>query len=212
MSGVQIKICGLTNRDDAAAAMDFRVDYLGFVLYPKSPRGITAAKLVEIVDSLPSGFRAIGVFVNTPCEEIEVIAGDAALYAVQLHGDEAPADYMGIRIPIWRAVQLREGRWQPDPAPWSAARYVVDATVKGKYGGTGVTADWAQAAVLARQHPVVLAGGLNPDNVSAAIKAVSPLVVDVVSGIESAPGRKDLKKLRAFVDAVHRRGESSSSS
>jgi phosphoribosylanthranilate isomerase len=196
---VEVKICGLTNVEDARAALEAGADYLGFVLYPKSPRGITAQKLHEIVIGIGGPCRAVAVCVNMPRAAVERVALDVGLHAVQIHGDEPPEAFADFPVPVWRAVRVGRAGAQPDPAAWPAARYVADADVPGLYGGTGSTADWARAAALAAAYPVMLAGGLTPENVAEAIRAVRPLGVDVSGGVEAGPGRKDRDALRAFV-------------
>ena len=198
----EIKICGLTNLPDARMAMDAGADYLGFVLYERSRRRITPGALRRLLDRLPAGARAIAVFVNARRELVEILARDCRLYAIQLHGDERLADWIDMPVPVWRAARLQHGK--PDPAPdqWPTARYVLDATVPGRYGGTGRTADWAKAAKLARQAPLMLAGGLTQNNVAEAIRIVAPLGVDTASGVEKAPGKKDHRKVAAFIQAV----------
>lgn len=199
---MDIKICGLTNLADARAALEAGADFLGFVLYPESPRGIAARTLRRIMDRLPGTPRAIGVFVNEAREEVLRVAADCGLYAVQLHGDETARDFAQMLLRIWRAVRLGRGAPRPAPEDWPAERYVVDAAVRGAYGGTGRPADWRRAAVLARAHPVMLAGGLTPANVADAIRQVRPMGVDVASGVEKSPGKKDLRKLKAFIRAA----------
>lgn len=201
---VEVKICGLTNVEDACAALDAGADYLGFVLYPESPRGIPASRLSEILDALDRPCKAVGVFVNAPRDEVERIARDAGLYAVQLHGDEPAEDFVDFPITIWRAVHVDKAGASPDPESWPAARYVVDAALPGLYGGTGTPADWEQAARIAAAYPAMLAGGLTPETVAEAVRTVHPLGVDVSSGVEASPGRKDLTKVRAFIETVSR--------
>ncbi len=199
---VDIKICGLTNLDDTRAAWEAGADFLGFVLYHKSPRGISARTLRRIVDRLSTGPRCIGVFVNESGVEVLRVAADCGLYAVQLHGDEPARDFIQLPLRIWRALRLVRGGPRPMPESWPAERYVLDAAVPGAYGGTGRLADWRRAADLAREHPVMLAGGLMPDNVAAAIRQVRPLGVDVASGVEKVPGKKDHRKLTSFMAAA----------
>lgn len=196
---LEVKICGLTNVDDAAAALEMGADYLGFVTYPRSPRAVTVEEIGTILGRLPAGTRAVAVFVNEQPELVERVAQELGLYAVQIHGDEQAADYAGLQAPLWRAVRREGEQWCPPPADWLARRYVVDAAVAGKYGGTGVPVDWSAAAVLAAERPVLLAGGLDPGNVADAVRRVRPAGVDVVSGIERAPGRKDTTKMREFI-------------
>lgn len=195
----EVKICGLTNVEDARAALDAGADYLGFVLYLESPRGITANDLTEILSGLDGSFRAIGVFVNETRKNVERIARECALSAVQIHGDESADDFINMPVTVWRAVKLSDGSIQPDPVKWSADRYVVDAATPGVYGGSGVMADWSAAKEFVKDYPVMLAGGLTADNVAEAVKAVSPLGVDTSSGVEIEPGRKDHDKIRRFV-------------
>jgi phosphoribosylanthranilate isomerase len=198
----EIKICGLTNLADARAALAAGADYLGFVLYERSPRYIAPGKLRRILDRLPGATRAVAVVVNARREFVEKLARDCRLHAVQLHGDERRADWLDMPLPVWRAMRLHHGRPQPAPASWPAARYVLDAAAPGRYGGSGRTADWAKATVMARRWAMMLAGGLTPDNVAEAIRTVRPLGVDTASGVEKAPGKKDPRKLAAFVQAV----------
>lgn len=204
-SGIEVKICGVTREVDVAAALDLGADYLGFILYPESPRGITASRMIQIVDALEIADRSVGVFVNMPRDDVEKIATDCGLRAVQLHGDEVANDFMDMSVPIWRVVRLGDTLAADG---WNAERYVIDALAPGQYGGTGQTVDWDDAAVFARDHAVMLAGGLDPTNVSEAIGVVAPVGVDVVSGVEAEPGLKDIEKMREFIQNAkgHRAG------
>ncbi len=202
MTPFAIKICGLTNLDDARAARDAGADFLGFVLFPGSPRAVTPAALARIAGRLDQPPPLVGVFVNQPADEVARIAAACNLGAVQLHGDETWAEYASLAPPVWRAFRMVRGRPRPDPADWPAARLVMDAAAGGSYGGTGRRADWPAAAQLARRWPLMLAGGLTPENVAAAIRRVRPLGVDVSGGVEGAPRRKDRRRLREFVRAA----------
>ncbi|MDA1044619.1 MAG: phosphoribosylanthranilate isomerase [Verrucomicrobia bacterium] len=199
-----VKICGMTNRDDALYALEAGADYLGFILYSKSPRGISAFKLTHLLDRAESLTCAVGVFVNMAADDIRTIVNDCNLCAIQLHGDESPEDYTDLGRPLWRAVKLQEGACVPAPDVWPECRLVVDADVPGLYGGTGRQADWNAAAALAKKHPLMLAGGLSPDNIAEAIKTVSPLGVDVASGVETSPGRKDRARVEQFIKHARR--------
>lgn len=199
----EIKICGLTNVGDAEAALCAGADYLGFVLYPKSARGIPSSQLKEILGGLSKPCRAVAVVVNESRAAVETLAAECGLWAVQLHGDEPAAEFAGCRCRLWRAVRVNGSAVAPDPSAWPAVeRYVVDAAAPGLYGGTGSVADWAGAAGLAARKTVMLAGGLTPENVASAIAAVRPAGVDVASGVESAPGVKDREKLRRFMETA----------
>ncbi len=195
-----IKICGLTTFDDALAALEAGADYLGFVTYMKSPRGIDATVLRAICEKLPAGARKVGVFINAARAAVETVACDCGLTVVQLHGDEASGEFQGMPLPLWRAVRLSDGLCRPPPDNWPAEYYVVDAAPAGVYGGTGQTADWSAAAEFARRHAMLLAGGLTPENVAEAVSAVRPAGVDVASGVEAAPGRKDRTRVRSFIE------------
>jgi len=206
----EIKICGITNVADARAAQALGVDYLGFVLYPGSPRAVTAEQVASILSELDQPCKAVGVFVNRPRPAVEAVAEQCGLWAVQVHGDETAAAFTGTSLRIWRALKMEPEGVVPEPAAWRADRYIVDSAVTGAYGGTGVTADWAAAHEVAQAYPVLLAGGLKPQNVAAAIRAVSPRGVDVSSGIELRPGKKDLAMMELFVERVRQtvaRGE-----
>ncbi len=201
---IDVKICGLTTITDARVAMEAGADFLGFVMHAASPRSVSLASLERIADALGPGVRMVGVFVNSPPAWVREIAVSCGLAAVQIHGDEAAADFVSMPVPVWRAVNIGVAGCCPCPAEWPAARYVVDAALPGVYGGSGVQADWVQAASLARQVPVMLAGGLRPENVETAIRRVRPLGVDVASGVEARPGHKSHTAMRAFIASVRR--------
>lgn len=196
-----VKICGLTNLDDARWALEEGADYLGFVLYSKSPRCVTARQLVAIADGLPETVRMVGVFVNEAPVLVKEIAEACGLAAVQLHGDEDVNDFSGLEVPVWRAIRWKAGEWSPEPTVWKPERFLVDAPSPA-YGGTGAKADWTAAAAFVAGHRAMLAGGLDPDSVGEAILRVKPLGVDVSSGVEMRPGRKDHKKVGAFIRAA----------
>ena len=196
---MEVKICGLTNVEDARVALEAGADYLGFVLYAKSPRAVTAEKVATIVEKLGGGARAIGVFVNETPESVADVVKRCGLYGAQMHGDEAPGGFFELDFPVWRAVWVKNGVTKPDPASWQAERYVIDAAAPGQYGGSGLTTDWEVASGISRRVPVMLAGGLHPGNVDEAIRQVHPLGVDVSSGVEATVGRKDHDAVRQFV-------------
>ena len=196
---LKVKICGITNRDDALHAAACGADALGFVFYSGSPRCMTPAQVRAIVQVLPPFVSRVGLFVNEAPERIRAIAGECGLDVLQLHGDEVPAACV---FPPYRVIKGVRPRNSVDLAPLSAypvAALLVDAAVPGQFGGTGQRADWQLAAQLAAAHRVILAGGLTPDNVAAAVQAVRPYGVDVSSGVESAPGKKDPEKVACFI-------------
>ena len=199
-----VKICGITRVDDALHAAAHGADALGFVFWPKSPRFITPARAAEIVAELPPSLMTVGVFVNEPIDGVIDAVQRAGLTTVQLHGDEPPAYADAIAWPILRAMSLDEVALTAWPAETT---FLLDAANAATRGGTGRTIDWDRAAETARRRKVILAGGLTPDNVAAAIRSVRPFGVDVSSGVEAAPGAKDLEKVAAFIANAKAAGE-----
>ena len=201
----RVKVCGITNLEDALAALDAGADMLGFNFYARSPRHVTPADARKIIGRLPAGVSRVGVFVNEPAPaEVERVAREAGLDAVQLHGDETP-DYCRSLRDLTTIKALRVGA---DYDVESAAAYgtdavLLDAYVAGARGGTGHTFDWTLATLTRGRVPrLFLAGGLNPDNVAEAVAAVRPYAVDVCSGVETSPGRKSPRLMRRFIRAV----------
>jgi phosphoribosylanthranilate isomerase len=199
-----VKICGITRLEDAVTATDLGARALGFNFYQPSKRYIEPERAAEIIRELPGHVLTAGVFVNSPAEEVEQISSECDLDLIQLHGDESPEFCREWSERLIRAIRLSSEAELQNIADYSFARMIlVDAAVKGAYGGTGTVADW-QLAVSAKEFglPVLLAGGLTPANVGAAITAVNPFGVDVAGGVESAPGIKDPEKIRQFMRAV----------
>ncbi|MCB9144365.1 MAG: phosphoribosylanthranilate isomerase [Anaerolineales bacterium] len=200
----KIKICGIRILKDALAAIETGADYLGFNFYPKSVRFIEKKACAEITSVLKREhpqIKLVGVFVNLPVDEINDILQTCHLDLAQLHGDETPEIFSQLAPHAFRAfrgIPESNAGYERTEAPFM----LIDAAVKGVYGGSGITADWAAAAKLAHQYPLLLAGGLTPENVADAVRQVQPWGVDVASGVESAPGEKDAEKMSAFVKAV----------
>ena len=203
MNRVRVKVCGTTRAEDALLAASLGADAIGFVFWPTSPRAITPEAAATIVRQLPPLVGKVGVFVDAPPSEVAAIANTVGLTALQLHGDEHPEQYTQLWLPIMKAVALDDEAARQTAATWPLRFTVlVDAADREKRGGTGQRANWAQAATLAATRPVVLAGGLTPDNVGEAIRTVRPWAVDVSSGVESSPGIKDPQKIAAFMKEV----------
>jgi len=206
----RVKICGITNLDDALAALEAGADLLGFNFYTRSPRYVSPAEARRVIESLPGGVECVGVFVNesTP-EEVVRVARASGVGAVQLHGDESP-DYCRALEGLTTIKALRVG---PGFAVETTAGYptdtvLVNAYVVGEWGGTGHTFDWTLARRTREAVPkLFLAGGLRPENVAEAVAAVRPYAVDVCSGIETSPGRKSLPLMRRFVERVKNSGQ-----
>jgi len=197
-----VKICGITRLEDAEAAVALGANALGFVFWPKSPRYIDPYRARAIVASLPPFVSAVGLFVNQSPGHIASVASLARLSVVQLHGDETPEEAATLGRPIVRALSLEAAAGALDRWP-ARVTILLDAHDPDRRGGTGRTIDWDAAAAIARRRRVVLAGGLNPDNIAAAVERVRPFGVDVSSGVESAPGRKDVGRLRALFENLH---------
>jgi phosphoribosylanthranilate isomerase len=205
----RVKICGITNVEDARAACEAGVDAIGLNFYSRSPRALSVVKAVELRALIPLGVQVFGVFVNAEAGEVMEIFRDVRLDALQLHGDESPTTVAQLAraAPVFKV--LRVG---PDFSAVTLESYpgvsgflfdTADAR-PGQYGGAGRLADWGVAQQAARSYRVILAGGLNAENVAAAILQVRPYGVDVASGVERSPGAKDHAQLREFVREARR--------
>ncbi|MGD2205487.1 MAG: phosphoribosylanthranilate isomerase [Anaerolineae bacterium] len=206
----QVKICGLTNLQDALIAVEAGADLLGFIFYPPSPRAVTPARARAIVETVRNaGFpvRLVGVFVDEPPEDVRQTVSRCGLDYAQLHGAESPREVAALMddgIAVIKAFRVRHDVSPGEIARFRATAYLLDAYVAGRPGGAGRTFDWQLAVQAARLFQVLLAGGLTPDNVAQAVRTVHPWGVDVASGVEAAPGRKDPDQVRRFVAAVKR--------
>ena len=213
----RVKICGITRLEDARLAVELGASALGFNLYPRSPRYITPAAASAIIRQLPPFAVTTGVFADeTDAARVCAVAREARVSVVQLHGPRFPAwngptvngpivNVNGIfGYPVIRAVPICD-RFEPEQfAASPVSAFLLDAFDPELIGGTGKTIDWAVAREAKKYGPVILAGGLTPENVGEAIRQVKPFAVDVASGVESAPGKKDPAKLRAFFAAVEK--------
>jgi phosphoribosylanthranilate isomerase len=196
---MMVKICGITRQQDAEAAIDHGASAIGFIFWPSSPRFIDPYRARKIAKALPPFVATVGVFVNQPRDYINGVASLVPLSVVQLHGDETPDFASHLPRPVLKAVTRREtAREWPTPM-----MLLVDAHDPVKRGGTGRVVDWSMAAALSRERPVVLAGGLTPDNVAEAVAAVQPWGIDVSSGVEESPGIKDERRMAALFAAIH---------
>ncbi len=200
----KIKICGIKTLIDARAAIDAGADYLGFNFYPKSVRFIgkeICAEITSVLKNEHPQIKLVGVFVNSTVDEVKNVLETCSLDLAQLHGDETPemfAQLVPRAFKAFRGIPSDVVGYERSDVP----AFLVDAAVKGVYGGSGVTADWSAATELAKKYPLLLAGGLTPENIADAVRQVKPWGVDVASGVESTPGEKDAAKMSAFVKAV----------
>lgn len=200
---VRVKVCGLARREDAALAVDLGADALGFIFWSRSPRAIAPADARAVHAGLPALVSRVGVFVDASPDEVADVVRVAGLDVVQLHGDEPAEAYAGVGAKVMKVAALERETdidrvmvWPADVTP------LVDAIDRERRGGTGRRADWTLAARLAAVRPIVLAGGLNAENVVEAIADVAPWGIDVSSGVEDAPGIKSASRLHAFFARV----------
>ena len=196
---VRVKICGITNIDDALHAAGCGADALGLVFYEKSPRCLTPEAARGIVAELPPFVTTVGLFVNEAPRRVREVADFCGLDVLQLHGDEGPGECLYPPRRVIKALRVRDEASLAEAADYFVSALLLDAWVPGSYGGTGRTFNWELAARAAREARVILAGGLTPENVTEAVRAVRPYGVDVSSGVEAAPGKKDPAKVEAFV-------------
>ncbi len=195
---VKIKICGITRLEDALAAVGLGADALGFNFWPGSKRYVTPATAWEIVRRLPPFVTPVGVFVNQPDSEMIGIAKETGMRVLQLHGDEPPALCLSLPFPVVKAVRVDAVKTLAALASYEVAAFLLDTPTRG-YGGSGTPFDWSLAEGVSEIAPIILAGGLTPENVAEAVRAVRPWAVDVASGVELSPGVKDPDKLARFI-------------
>jgi phosphoribosylanthranilate isomerase len=231
-SGVKlrVKICGIREREDAEVCVGAGVDAIGFIFYPESPRYIDPAAAAEIIRELPPFVTPVGVFVNAGREMIQSVIGRTGIRAVQLSGDESPEDCLGFSVSVVKAFRIRnpdeveqvknyvlsaamlDGAGDRlETAPRIAARADREAPPEDRrtappkapvYGGSGSLPDLSVALRLKNYHHLILAGGLNPENVPVVVSAVRPYAIDVNSGVESSPGKKDRHKVKLLFEAL----------
>lgn len=197
---VKLKVCGVTSLEDARTAIDCGAEYLGFNFYPKSPRYIAPKSARAIIERLPDEIISVGVFVNEsrPEDVVEILLMSGAKMS-QLHGDESPDYCASVGADrVIKALRISDDFDARRVLDYPASAILLDALDPNLYGGTGRTANWAIAREAAKLTKVFLAGGLSPENIIEAIRRVEPFAVDVNSGVESAPGRKDASKLQAL--------------
>jgi phosphoribosylanthranilate isomerase len=196
-----VKVCGLTRAEDVDAAVRHGATALGFVFWPDSPRAVSADHAATLIARVPAGVHRVGVFVNESVAAIQDVVERAGLTWVQLHGDEPVSYAAQLSQPLMRAMSVEEAFDTDWPL---STTLLLDAADRERRGGTGRRVNWETAARVARQRPVVLAGGLTPENVEAAIDQVAPMGVDVSSGVEDAPGVKNANMVATFLMRARR--------
>ncbi len=204
---VNIKVCGVRSPEDAIACVEAGVDTLGLNFWPGTPRCVDVATATRIVEAVAGRAGVVAVFVDAAEDAVRAVRDATGIEWVQLHGREPPALVEALLPRAYKAVRVGKGSVRETARSYPGERILLDAAVPGAMpGGTGHAFDWALAAEIAHERPLVLAGGRHPGNVGDAIRAVRPFQVDVASGVERSPGVKDLAAVRAFVDAVRDAG------
>jgi phosphoribosylanthranilate isomerase len=202
---ISVKICGITHISDARSAVEYGADALGFIFYPKSKRYVSPEKVKEMIRKLPCEVIRVGVFVNQEIGEVKEIAKFCDLNLIQLHGDES-AQYCShfLSTSLIKAVSPQT---EEDTLPfrnYPVRAILVDASQPGSYGGTGKKSDWRLAIKIKETHSLILAGGLNAGNIREALAFVRPQAVDINSGVEISPGKKDPEKMREIIEIVRK--------
>lgn len=195
-----VKICGLTNLNDTMDAIELGADYLGFNFYPDSPRFVDYETAAKIIEEIPSNIPKVGVFVNEDLGKVVDLAIELGLDMLQFHGDESAESLNPLGRPWYKAFRLKEMEDVLEIPKYQCDWILADAYSDKAYGGTGLTAHWDLVHAAGNfGKKIILAGGLNPDNIAVAIATVKPFMVDVASGVEASPGQKDRHKLEVFL-------------
>lgn len=199
LMNTKVKICGLTNLDDTLDAIELGADYLGFVFYPESPRFLNPQEFAKFYVDIPTEIPKVGVFVNAEPQFVIDIATQFELALLQFHGDESPEYCRQFARPYIKAFRPKNEAALAVIPQFECEAILIDTLVEKAYGGTGITGDWELTRDAKKFGKVFLSGGLNPDNVEMAIHAVKPYAVDVASGVEMSPGKKDYRKVEEFI-------------
>jgi len=201
----EIKICGITNPEDAMVVAESGVHAIGFIFYRKSPRYVSPENAAAIIQNLPEGLTTVGVFVNHDAPEVRKIAKYCTLNMIQLHGDESPQYAQGFSdYHIIRAIAPQSANDLESLSEYPASAILIDGYDSRLYGGTGNEADWDAALLIKESYPLILSGGLNIGNIEVALHRVLPQAIDINSGVEKFPGKKDHCKIREIIDIVRR--------
>ncbi|MES2580116.1 MAG: phosphoribosylanthranilate isomerase [Pseudomonadota bacterium] len=199
----RVKICGITNTGDALNAIKYGADAIGLVFYASSPRFVSISQAQQIVAAIPPFVSVVGLFVNAPTDEIEAVLSQVRIDILQFHGDESAAECERIKLPYLKAIRVKNDTnlLQCEVEFCSAKALLLDTYSEIAFGGTGHVFNW-ELIPKNMTKPIILAGGLNPENVANAIKQVQPYAVDVSGGVEASKGIKDLAKIAAFMQAA----------
>tara|TARA_B100001123_G_C15344126_1_gene1036239 strand:- start:2663 stop:3298 length:636 start_codon:yes stop_codon:yes gene_type:complete len=199
---IPVKICGITRLADAISAVELGASAIGFIFYEKSPRAITLNDAHAISEKLPTNTVKVGVFVNSPVDFIERSISNVPLDALQLHGDEPPQFCDQFNLPVLKGIQISDEKSLREMKRFDVDGFLLDTASNGTYGGTGRTFDWSLIDDKSTEVPIILSGGLRPENVLSAVETVRPSAIDVNSGVESKPGVKDHEKIHCLVDQL----------
>jgi len=195
----RVKICGITSAEDALAAVEAGADAVGLVFVPGTPRFVHPDAAPGILRGLPPFVSVVGVFLDQPLEEVLAIVAGLKLHAVQLHGHEPESFSRRVPVPVIKALRVRDAESLRPIDSYPARAFLLDAYVEGRPGGTGTRISWELAVQAKGRTPIILSGGLRPENVEEAVRLVRPFAVDVSSGVERSPGQKDHRKVREFI-------------
>ena len=195
---VRVKVCGITRMDDALKAVEFGVDAVGFIFFRESPRYISPEDAGKIISELPPFVATVGVFVNESSAVISAVRDIAGIDTIQLHGDE-PDDLCSLWPRVIKAFRVKDFKDIEPLKRYNVSAYLLDTYSRESFGGTGQVFDWDIAVEAGKFGPVILSGGLTPDNIGDAVRQVRPFAVDVSSGVEAEKGLKDADKVRAFI-------------
>jgi phosphoribosylanthranilate isomerase len=206
---MRVKICGITRLTDALAAVEAGASAVGFVFVPSSKRFISPENAAAIIREIPPFVTTVGVFVNAERGQINEVLQTARVTALQFHGKESPDDTRGYPVPVYKAFRVSESFHPSVLGNYPGPAYLLDTRVEGTPGGTGKTFDWAIAVRAKEYGRIILAGGINPENVEDAIRQVEPFAIDVSSGVEETPGKKSHEKLQMLFSSVYRAEERS---
>ncbi|MFQ5754013.1 MAG: phosphoribosylanthranilate isomerase [bacterium] len=201
---VKVKICGITNLEDALMVCESGADALGFIFYQKSPRYINPAAARAMMQSLPPFITKVGVFVNMSISDLHEICEKVPLNVIQLHGDETPEYCQQITLPCLKVFRVNDGFHVQQLTEYQTAGFLLDTFSHDHYGGTGETFDWNVAKEAKKIGKIVLSGGLHAGNILQAVNLVQPYAVDVCSGVESYPGKKDAMKVKALFEEIRK--------
>lgn len=196
---IKVKICGITNLEDALTAIDAGADALGFVFHPQSPRHVFPEQAAAIIRHLPPFVQTIGLFVDEPLDMVNAAADQCGLDVIQLHGMERPGYCDSVRRRVIKTFRMKDITSLEPMRDYRVSAFLLDAWSPAAHGGTGQTFNWEIAACASQSNRIILAGGLTPENVAEAVRKVRPYGVDVSSGVESGPGKKDSRRIVDFI-------------